>query len=48
MLFRSAPGMGPALAAQVWEYFHPQEEDSTVQPPELAAGENGSPMELAG
>ncbi|MFZ9752357.1 MAG: excinuclease ABC subunit UvrC [Cyanobium sp.] len=22
-----APGMGPALARQVWEYFHPQEEE---------------------
>jgi excinuclease ABC subunit C len=23
----AAPGMGPALARQVWEYFHPQEEE---------------------
>jgi excinuclease ABC subunit C len=27
-----APGMGPALARQVWEYFHPQESDPLPDP----------------
>ena len=27
-----APGMGPALARQVWEYFHPPEEDGLDDP----------------
>lgn len=43
-----APGMGPALARQVWEYFHPQEEDSGAPPADHGAGENGHPLELAG
>jgi excinuclease ABC subunit C len=24
----AAPGMGPALARAVWEYFHPQDDQS--------------------
>jgi len=46
-----APGMGPALARQVWEYFHPQDEgdeDGAGSPPEPRARENGLPLELAG
>jgi excinuclease ABC subunit C len=33
-----APGIGPSLAHQVWDYFHPQEEkdDTWEQPMELA------------
>ncbi len=30
----SAPGIGPALARQVWDYFHPQQEgDDPWEPP---------------
>jgi excinuclease ABC subunit C len=37
----AAPGMGPALAQVVWDYFHPQE-------PEGGAGtEDGAVAELA-
>lgn len=45
-----APGMGPALARQVWEYFHPQdpEPDGEVVPAAATAGENGRTLELAG
>ena len=43
-----APGMGPALARQVWEYFHPQEEDSGGSPLESGDGENERALELAG
>jgi len=42
----AAPGMGPALARQVWEYFHPSAADDSGG----SAGENDSetmPMELA-
>jgi excinuclease ABC subunit C len=42
----AAPGMGPALARQVWEYFHPSAADDTGG----SAGENDAetmPMELA-
>jgi excinuclease ABC subunit C len=38
----AAPGMGPALARQVWEYFHPQQDDGgegTIDPtPEALPG----------
>ena len=44
-----APGMGPALARQVWEYFHPQEEeDPGAASLEAGGGENERPLELAG
>jgi excinuclease ABC subunit C len=43
-----APGMGPALAAQVWEYFHPQDDDALTEPEQPGGGENGRSMELAG
>ncbi len=44
-----APGMGPALARQVWEYFHPQEdEDPGAASPEAGDGENERSLELAG
>jgi excinuclease ABC subunit C len=42
----AAPGMGPALAQQVWEYFHPAPTDTAGELP----GENDGdpiPMELA-
>jgi excinuclease ABC subunit C len=42
----AAPGMGPALAQQVWEYFHPAATDTADELP----GENDGdpiPMELA-
>jgi len=42
----AAPGMGPALARQVWEYFHPSAADDSGG----SAGENDAetmPMELA-
>jgi len=29
----AAPGVGPALARQVWEYFHPADPDSAELPP---------------
>ena len=34
----AAPGIGPALARQVWDYFHPQDtaEESWESPLELA------------
>jgi excinuclease ABC subunit C len=42
----AAPGMGPALAQAVWEYFHP---DANSGSSELeAALENEAPLELAG
>ncbi len=42
----AAPGMGPALAQAVWDYFHP---DAGADPTELeAALENEVPLELAG
>ena len=44
-----APGMGPALARQVWDYFHPQEEeDPGAASPEAGDGENERSLELAG
>jgi excinuclease ABC subunit C len=43
-----APGMGPALARQVWEYFHPEAGDATPAADETGSGENGRLMELAG
>ncbi len=45
----TAPGMGPALARQVWEYFHPQSEPESSErgePP--AEREADQPLELAG
>ncbi|MBM5828056.1 MAG: excinuclease ABC subunit UvrC, partial [Cyanobacteria bacterium M_surface_7_m2_040] len=39
----AAPGMGPALARQVWDYFHPSDAPS----PETAAVEDGVMAELA-
>jgi excinuclease ABC subunit C len=36
----TAPGMGPVLARQVWEYFHPEQ---AVEP-----GEDGDCLEMAG
>jgi excinuclease ABC subunit C len=36
----AAPGMGPALARQVWEYFHPEQAQT--------AHEDGVSLELAG
>jgi excinuclease ABC subunit C len=33
----AAPGVGPALAKQVWDYFHP--------PQEAEGGEDGAPSE---
>jgi len=39
----AAPGMGPALARQVWEYFHPSDDPS----PQAAAVEDGVMAELA-
>jgi excinuclease ABC subunit C len=39
----AAPGMGPALARQVWDYFHPESEGAT--PAEDAS--LASPLELA-
>jgi excinuclease ABC subunit C len=42
----AAPGMGPALAQAVWDYFHP---DASTGSSELeAALENEVPLELAG
>ncbi len=42
-----APGLGPALAKVVWEYFHPSAEEGPD--PETASDpENGTPLELAG
>ena len=47
----AAPGMGPALARQVWEYFHPAAQaDGDAEPPLEAARQDASaplPMELA-
>jgi excinuclease ABC subunit C len=43
-----APGMGPALARQVWEYFHPQEDDAEPVQAEPGGGENERSLELAG
>ena len=43
-----APGMGPALARQVWEYFHPQEDDAEPVLAEPGGGENELSLELAG
>ena len=42
----AAPGMGPALARQVWEYFHPQE---TAEPADQAMqdAQQSAPLELA-
>jgi hypothetical protein len=31
--------MGPALARQVWEFFHPQEDDSAADPEVSASPE---------
>jgi excinuclease ABC subunit C len=50
------PGVGPALARQVWEYFHPEMEamesgsmeSASIQSGSLQSMENGSPLELAG
>ncbi|MEB3275591.1 MAG: excinuclease ABC subunit UvrC [Cyanobacteriota bacterium] len=39
----AAPGMGPALARQVWDYFHPADDPS----PQSAAVEDGVMAELA-
>jgi excinuclease ABC subunit C len=46
-----APGMGPALARQVWEYFHPEldggdegEESGAGKPMAMAAGKDGEPV----
>ena len=43
-----APGMGPALARQVWEYFHPQEDEADPTRAEPGGGENERSLELAG
>ena len=37
-----APGVGPALARQVWEYFHPSDLDGDGQPADGSAGPAGS------
>jgi excinuclease ABC subunit C len=48
----SAPGVGPALARQVWEYFHPEEGDDArdgTGAAELGGGAGPTPrLELAG
>jgi excinuclease ABC subunit C len=49
----TAPGVGPALARQVWEYFHPEEvADAAATPPseDLTDGGYQEPalVELAG
>jgi len=44
-----APGMGPALARQVWEYFHPPDDDAADHPGEApSGGDNEQILELAG
>jgi excinuclease ABC subunit C len=42
----TAPGVGPALARQVWEYFHPAEDDAGHHP--TVAGGPEPDLELAG
>ncbi|MEB3307001.1 MAG: excinuclease ABC subunit UvrC [Cyanobacteriota bacterium] len=42
----AAPGVGPALARQVWEHFHPQE-SWPEQHPEPVAMEGHTPMEAS-
>jgi excinuclease ABC subunit C len=42
----TAPGVGPALARQVWEYFHPEEDDAGHHP--TVAGGPEPDLELAG
>ncbi|SBO42249.1 excinuclease ABC subunit UvrC [Cyanobium sp. NIES-981] len=42
-----APGMGPALARQVWDYFHPDQE-LEAPPGRHSERENEQPLELAG
>ena len=39
-----APGMGPALARQVWEYFHPEEGDGADPPPAMQAHDAAAPV----
>ena len=36
-----APGVGPALARQIWEYFHPSDLDGDGQP---AVADPGEPV----
>jgi excinuclease ABC subunit C len=36
----AAPGIGPVLARQVWEYFHPEQAEET--------GEDRGCLEMAG
>ena len=45
-----APGMGPALARQVWDYFHPLQDagDEGTLPVEPEAADNGGVLEQAG
>ena len=42
------PGVGPALARQVWEYIHPEMESMQSESMQSETMENGSPLELAG
>jgi excinuclease ABC subunit C len=50
----AAPGLGPALARQVWEYFHPdpspdaESNGSRESAAAAAEHENGDLLELAG
>lgn len=37
-----APGVGPALARQIWEYFHPSDLDGDGQAPGGSGGSSGS------
>ena len=44
----AAPGMGPALARQVWEYFHPIESDSKDRQPSEDSDGDGDPADHDG
>jgi len=41
-------GIGPAMARQVWEHFHPPMDDPPLDGPDDTAGPREQPMELAG
>jgi excinuclease ABC subunit C len=43
----AAPGMGPALAQGVWDYFHPQEQTGSAMDPGIEQHEDGLLADLA-
>jgi len=43
----AAPGMGPALAQGVWDYFHPQEQAGSAMDPGIEQHEDGLLADLA-